>query len=619
METPAKRTNTKDAQNFMSPIPEDKEKSSKNKSSHCGHHGTGTGNCSVCSGSVNGDGGNGTSYAGPYRLMESLGKGGLATVKVGVDLSTGHRVAVKIVDKSKLANPREQISMAREITIMKLLKHPNILHLYDVYENTEKIFLILDLYEGGDLYGHLIRHGPMRPSEVLGLFRQLIKGIEFCHNNLIVHRDLKPENLLLSKDKKTLVISDFGLSTGMAGSRNLLKTRCGTVHYISPEVAKGEMYVGMASDVWSCGIILYAMSTASLPFDGETSIIVLKKIVKGEYTIPHHLPPDLKDLIRKMLTPDPAARITVSQIKQHPWHRLGATREDLMDSTPVVPNVEVTAEMIQQNESIFQSLKLLGWEEAELKQELLSPAKNQAKVFFSLLVEQKAATMKKKSPAKSPRSTLTSSSHGPDPLRRPRASSSDHQHTHSTSHSRTKSKSTDQSTTESEDNKENISKDDNPLKKAKRPSLVASRTNKSSGEHPEAPRTRQRAATIGSGGEGPVKGHARSGSWDVSPVLDPEAKIYSVESKKSLNQILESLKTCFMTLDLEFTEKKHKRDSVKVKGKLPTGKAKKTQVVVEVKLSETGSNVVNFKRSKKSSKKEDFKEVCKKIEENLIV
>jgi len=133
-------------------------------------------------------------------------------------------------------------------------------------------------------------------------------------------------------------------------------------------------------------------------------------------------------------------------------------------------------------------------------------------------------------------------------------------------------------------------------------------------------KSRQRAATLGSSQDtNTPKTHMRSGSWDVSPSNDPEAKIYSVESKKSLNQILENLKTCFMSLELEFSERKQKKDTVKVKGKLPTGKAKKTQVVVEVKLNETGNNIVNFKRSKKSSKKEEFKEVCKKIEETLIV
>jgi len=337
-------------------------------------------------------------YAGPYRLLETLGKGGLATVKVGLEFESGTRVAVKIVDKEKLSNPREQVSMAREITIMKLLKHKNILRLYDIYENPEKLFLILDLYEGGDLYGHLTTNGALRPEDALPLFKQIIKGVEYCHSHLIVHRDLKPENLLLSADKKNLVISDFGLSTGMQGSRNLLKTRCGTVHYISPEVAKGDPYVGMASDIWSIGIIVYAMVTATLPFDGPSSVAVLKKIVRGEFHMPPTLPPELQDLIRKMLNVDPKERITIPHIKLHPWY------SGLKDDTPRSPESEtpheplvLTLTDIKVHTDVIGNLKLLGWEESELMNELLSKEMNTAKMFYKLLVDHKnhPATEKK--------------------------------------------------------------------------------------------------------------------------------------------------------------------------------------------------------------------------------
>eukprot|EP01125_Pyxidicula_operculata_P003308 TRINITY_DN138_c0_g1_i1.p1 TRINITY_DN138_c0_g1~~TRINITY_DN138_c0_g1_i1.p1 ORF type:complete len:399 (-),score=75.67 TRINITY_DN138_c0_g1_i1:79-1275(-) len=321
-------------------------------------------------------------YAGPYRLLETLGKGGLATVKIGVDFSSGKKVAVKIIDKEKLQNPREQVSMMREITIMKLLKHPNILKLYDVYDTPDKMYLILDLYAGGDLYTHLTTNGAMRPSEALVLFKQIIEGIEFCHKNLIVHRDLKPENLLLSEDKKKLVISDFGLSTGMGGSRNLLKTRCGTVHYISPEVAKGDPYVGMASDVWSCGVILYAMITASLPFDSPTAVGVLRKIVKGEFNMPPYLPKDLQDLIYKMMNLDPKNRITIPEIRKHPWWNsftpfnkksvpeIGELPEDA-DEKPQ-PVLVLTLEDLNKNTDILENLTLLGWEDGELRNSLLA-------------------------------------------------------------------------------------------------------------------------------------------------------------------------------------------------------------------------------------------------------
>jgi 5'-AMP-activated protein kinase catalytic alpha subunit len=434
METPSKRNAARaDHQSsFMSPIPEDKEKQQKKNGS----------------------------YAGPYRLLDCLGKGGLATVKVGIDFTTGHKVAVKIVDKTKLANPREQVSMAREITIMKLLRHPNILRLHEVHENEEKIFLILELCEGGDLYGHLTKNGAMRPSEAVILFRQIIKGVEFCHKNLIVHRDLKPENLLLSADKKKLVLSDFGLSTGMAGSRNFLKTRCGTVHYISPEVAKGEPYVGMGSDVWSCGIILFAMVTASLPFDGESSIIVLKKIVKGEFNMPVYLPSELKDLIRKMLNVNPNERINIPNIKKHPWYKLGANKEDMEDPVINLENFTITLEEAQGNKSILENLKLLGWEDSQLMDELLSPDMNQAKMFYKYLNENKLNPKKSRPLIESPKNSPISVT--PDSKTRRRASDSRARSQGAsskrrTSRSRSREKSKDTSTEESvSENKENL-------------------------------------------------------------------------------------------------------------------------------------------------------------------
>jgi len=556
------------------------------------------------------------SYAGPYRLMDSLGKGGLATVKVGLDFSTGHKVAVKIVDKVKLSNPREQVSMAREITIMKLLKHTNILRLYDVYENQEKIFLILDIYEGGDLYSHLTKYGAMRPSEAVILFRQIMKGVEFCHKNLVVHRDLKPENLLLSSDKKTLVLSDFGLSTGMAGSRTLLKTRCGTVHYISPEVAKGEPYVGMASDVWSCGIILFAMVTATLPFDGESSIVVLKKIVKGDYIMPAHLPADLKDLIRKMLELDPHLRITIPIIKKHPWFKLGADKEDLVDEPlPMEEPFTLNLEELKKEKPILENLKLLGWEEDLLMDDLLSLEMNQAKVFYKLLHNHKQNVRQRGRP---------SAAAATDQPRR-RASSTENRMILMTTAANRKSAKFAKEKEPPEENKENHpetekgEKRKKPIRGIRRPVTLE----KHSGSPEDAQRPprqpRQRAATVGDGTRPDVKVTGARSGWDVSPSLDPNAKIYTVESKKSINQILDNLKVCFGELALELSEKKLKKDTVKLKGRLSAGsKGKKTQVIVEVKMTENG-NTVNFKRAGKSSKKDEFQEVCKKIEETLIV
>jgi serine/threonine protein kinase len=550
METPAKRVTVPDPkQSFMSPIPEDKEKQLPKNGS----------------------------YAGPYRLLDCLGKGGLATVKVGIHCSTGRKVAVKIVDKTKLANPREQVSMAREITIMKLLRHPNILRLYDVHENSEKIFLVLELYEGGDLYGHLTKNGAMRPSEAVVLFRQIIQGVEFCHKNLIVHRDLKPENLLLSSDKKNLVLSDFGLSTGMAGSRNFLKTRCGTVHYISPEVAKGELYVGMSSDVWSCGIILFAMVTASLPFDGESSVIVLKKIVKGEFNMPAYLPTELKDLIRKMLNVNPSQRITIPDIKKHPWYKLGASKEDMEEPVLSIEPFNVTLDEIQSDKPMLDNLKLLGWEESQLIDDLLAKEMNQAKIFYKYLNEHKHNKIQspKPAPPKAPSSEEKQRRRASDGRARSHGTSVK-TNTRSRSRSRSRSREkvkekdinidTDESVSENKEN-ETSTPSVHDKKAASGKILQNVRSVVSSDDtnatvNPPFTRSktpRQRAATLGERTRPNLNGSDGRSRWGISPTQDPSAKMYSVESKMSISQILDNLRLCFNGLELEFTEKKNRR------------------------------------------------------------
>jgi len=507
----------------------------------------------------------------------------------------------------------------------------------------------------------------MRPSEAVVLFRQIIQGVEFCHKNLIVHRDLKPENLLLSADKKQLVLSDFGLSTGMAGSRNFLKTRCGTVHYISPEVAKGELYVGMSSDVWSCGIILFAMVTASLPFDGESSVIVLKKIVKGEFSMPAHLPVELKDLIRKMLNINPSQRITISDIKKHPWYKLGANKEDLEEPTMIIEPFTLKLEEIQSDKTLLDNLKLLGWEEIQLIDDLLATEMNQAKMFYKYLTEHKQAKNKM---TDSPKHTSTPKQPLSEEKHRRRASDSrarSHGSTVKAHSSRSRSRSREKErekekekqqekpqekpqekqqekqqdketiTTTCEEsiseNKENLESSvekkstSTKLFQTVRPTVSNNNNDDNSQNQPFA-RTktpRQRAATLGERTR--HNGSDIRSRWGISPTQDPSAKMYSVESKMSISQILDSLKVCFNSLELEFSEKKQK-NSVKVKGRLSDGNRKKTQVIVELKPLDDGNIVVNFKPTTKkrlSSKKKDtkpvesFPEVCKKIEENLIV
>eukprot|EP00842_Homolaphlyctis_polyrhiza_P004792 jgi/Hompol1/5313/HPOL_004326-RA len=239
-------------------------------------------------------------------------------VKLGVHIETSQRVAIKIISKENL-DPDSDLKksdlnrkLEREITIMKLIQHPNVMQLYDVYETGKELFLVLEHVEGGELFDYLVKKGRLSETEAVGFFQQIIMGVEFCHRHLICHRDLKPENLLLDKDRN-VKIADFGMASMQVPSK-MLETSCGSPHYASPEIIKGVRYDGSSADVWSCGVILYALVTGNLPFDDENIRRLLNKVKTGMFFIPEHVGSDARDLIKRMLVVDPAKRITVSTL-----------------------------------------------------------------------------------------------------------------------------------------------------------------------------------------------------------------------------------------------------------------------------------------------------------------
>ncbi len=164
----------------------------------------------------------------------------------------------------------------REIKILKLFRHPHIIRLYEVIETPTDIFLVMEYVDGGELFEYIVQRGRLLETEARKFFQQIISGIEYCHRYMVVHRDLKPENLLLDSDKN-IKIADFGLSNMMLDG-NFLKTSCGSPNYAAPEVITGKLYAGPEVDVWSCGVILYALLCGKLPFDEETIPSLFKKI-----------------------------------------------------------------------------------------------------------------------------------------------------------------------------------------------------------------------------------------------------------------------------------------------------------------------------------------------------
>ncbi|KAA1100401.1 hypothetical protein PGTUg99_026045 [Puccinia graminis f. sp. tritici] len=286
---------------------------------------------------------------GPWKLGKTIGKGFSGRVKIAKHTVTGHPAAVKIVPRHLLPNSRMSINQAgahadkrllgieREIVIMKLIDHPNVMRLYDVYENSHEIYLVMEYVEGGELFEYLVSRGRLSEDEALNYFQQIIRGVDYCHRFNICHRDLKPENLA-----NNIKIADFGMAAWEASGK-LLETSCGSPHYASPEIVAGINYHGSSSDIWSCGVILFALLTGRLPFDDENVSDLLTKVRIGVFNMPSDISGAVQNLIRGMLTVDPTKRLTMEEIQSHPWftrippkpqpsHMIAPTRDQMSKS-----------------------------------------------------------------------------------------------------------------------------------------------------------------------------------------------------------------------------------------------------------------------------------------------
>ena len=256
---------------------------------------------------------------GNYRLGRTLGIGSFGKVKVGIHESTRKRVAIKILNKKKLRNLEMESKVESEIEILASLNHPHIIRLYEVIRSQTDIFMVMEYVARGELFDYIVTNGRLSENESRKYFQQIISGIESCHYKGIVHRDLKPENLLLDDDGNLRIV-DFGLSNKMKDGF-FLKTSCGSPNYAAPEVICDELYCGPEVDIWSCGVILYALLCGSLPFDDENIPNLFRKIKNGTFKIPTYLPKGPTQLIQKMLNVNPIKRINIQQIKKHWWFK----------------------------------------------------------------------------------------------------------------------------------------------------------------------------------------------------------------------------------------------------------------------------------------------------------
>ena len=262
---------------------------------------------------------------GDYILQKEIGSGGFAKVFKGIHIPSGEKVAIKIMDKTQLMeDPLNFQRVENEISILKKVQHKNIIKLYELMESPQKIYLVMELCEGGELFDYIVNHKNLPEEQACRFFQEIINALEYLHSMNIVHRDVKPENLLLDISYKThcLKLIDFGISTQYKPSK-LLTTPCGTASYAPPEMHKGEEYYGLLSDIWSTGIVLYSMVFGFLPFSEEDEEENINKIIEGNYEIPENCcSDDFKDLIKHLLEVDPLERYDFEMIKKHKWYNL---------------------------------------------------------------------------------------------------------------------------------------------------------------------------------------------------------------------------------------------------------------------------------------------------------
>ncbi|XP_069015357.1 serine/threonine-protein kinase MARK2 isoform X6 [Embiotoca jacksoni] len=314
-------------------------------------------------------------HIGNYRLLKTIGKGNFAKVKLARHVLTGKEVAVKIIDKTQLNSSSLQ-KLFREVRIMKMLNHPNIVKLFEVIETEKTLYLVMEYASGGEVFDYLVAHGRMKEKEARAKFRQIVSAVQYCHQKCIVHRDLKAENLLLDADMN-IKIADFGFSNEFTLG-NKLDTFCGSPPYAAPELFQGKKYDGPEVDVWSLGVILYTLVSGSLPFDGQNLKELRERVLRGKYRIPFYMSTDCENLLKKFLILNPSKRGSLEQqIMRDRWMNVGHEEEELkpyIEPQPDYKDPRRTDIMLQ-----------MGFSQEEIQDSLVNQKYNDVMAAYLLL------------------------------------------------------------------------------------------------------------------------------------------------------------------------------------------------------------------------------------------
>eukprot|EP00177_Eucheuma_denticulatum_P006981 GFKZ01012695.1.p1 GENE.GFKZ01012695.1~~GFKZ01012695.1.p1 ORF type:complete len:475 (-),score=70.73 GFKZ01012695.1:134-1558(-) len=340
---------------------------------------------------------------GDYHIIKTLGSGATGKVKLARHPHTDELVALKIIRKDLLHRKRFLYEkVRREIAVMKLLAgscmvveqslekradllpgslpdgHIGVMKLLDVYDTENSFVLVLEYCDGGELFDLLVENGYLPEPQVLDLFQQLVYALEFCHARGICHRDLKPENVLLMSDGR-LKLADFGMASILT-PEDLLETSCGSPQYCAPEVIGGQAYEGAPADVWSLGVVLYAMTTGGVPFDDDNLHRLMAKVNSGAFYIPEPVPEDLADVIRSMLRIDPKERATLEEIKKSKWFESQPCRADIyregVDGNVGWRKIAHDRAIAEPDKEVVKYLRDLGLGEAKIIRRRLTEAGN---------------------------------------------------------------------------------------------------------------------------------------------------------------------------------------------------------------------------------------------------
>ncbi|GBG25883.1 Protein kinase, putative [Hondaea fermentalgiana] len=335
---------------------------------------------------------------GHYIIGETLGEGTFGKVRRGMHTLTGETVAVKVLEKSKIRTEGDLTRVTREIKILKKTRHGNCLRLLEVIDTPKQIFLMMEFLNGGELFDYIVEKHRLTEQEACEIFSQVLDGVQYLHEHNVIHRDLKPENLLLQRhnDGSFLIkVADFGLSNTNEGSK-LLGTACGSPCYAAPEMIAGKKYDGTKSDIWSLGVVLFALVAGYLPFEDNDTPKLYRKILHANYKCPSHISAEVKDLLSKILEVQPKKRITIEGIRKHLWMRrhMGLSRmrdnqsfRSFMSLQSLEEEQDPTDGTVEVDERIMNELIGYGLDRNYICESILRQKHNSATASYFLVTE----------------------------------------------------------------------------------------------------------------------------------------------------------------------------------------------------------------------------------------